>query len=115
MAFINIQKARVDRIYEGKGFVAVERFTTSNGENRETSYTVWTDDPNDIPGEGTIVNVSGALSVRIREFDNDQGEKVRFAATNVNRPRITLVDLPSSAPDFARKTEMPTSEWDAAF
>jgi hypothetical protein len=113
MAFVNIQNARVDRIIKDKGFVAVESYKTRNGEDKQSNYTVWTTNPNDIPGEGVVVNVSGPLSVKLREFENDEGETVRFASVNVNQPKITLVDMPAEAPESA--TNPVTASWDAPF
>lgn len=115
MAFVNIQKAQVERIIQDKGFVAVESYTTRNGEEKQTKYTIWTDNPNEIPGEGVIVNVSGALSVRVQEFVNDEQETVQFAQIHVNRPKITLLDMPQSAPQVARETAPPSLDWEAPF
>ena len=115
MAFVNIQNARVERSVKDKGFVAIESYKTREGEEKQTSYTIWTDNPNDIPGEGVVVNVSGALSVRMREFENDEGETVRFAQIHVNRPKITLVDMPFGAPKPAKETAPPSLNWEAPF
>lgn len=115
MAFINIQNARVDRIIRDLGFVAVESYKTRDGDERESKYTIWTDNPNDIPGEGVIVNVSGPLSIKMQEFENDEGETVRFASANVNRPKITLVDMPFGAPKPAKETAPPSLDWEAPF
>lgn len=115
MAFVNIQNARVDRIIRDKGFVAVESYKTRDGDEKQTKYTIWTDNPNDIPGEDTIVNVSGPLSVKMQEFENDEGETIRFASINVNRPKITLVDMPASAPQAAREVAPPALDWEAPF
>lgn len=114
MAFVNVQNARVDRILRNNaGFVAVESYKTRDGEDKETKYTIWTDNPAEIPGEGVIVNVSGALSVRMQEFENDEKEMIRFASISVNRPKITLVDMPAGAPESA--TNPVTTSWDAPF
>jgi hypothetical protein len=115
MAFVNIQNGQVERIIKDKGFVVVENYKTRDGDEKQTKYTVWTDNPNDIPGEGVTVNVSGALSVKVQEFENDQGETIRFASINVNRPKITLVDLPATAPSSARQSQSPVTDWEAAF
>lgn len=115
MAFINIQNARVDRIIRDMGFVAVESYKTRDGEDKESKYTVWTNNPSEIPGEGVIVNVSGPLSIKLQEFENDEGETVRFASANVNRPKITLVDMPASAPQSAKEIAPPALDWEAPF
>lgn len=116
MAFINIQNARVGRIIKDKGFVAIESYKNRDGDEKESKYTVWTDNPNDIPGEGSTVNVSGPLSVKMQEFENDEKELIRFASVNVNRPKITLVDMPEGAPSAGQQaSQFDSPDWNAPF
>lgn len=97
MARIEIKNARVGRIIQGKGFEAIESYQTRSGDTGETKYTVWTNSADQIPGEGTLVSVSGNISARAEEFQNNQGETIRFARMHVNQPKVTLLDMPNTA------------------
>lgn len=103
MARIEITNARVARIIQGRGFEAVETYQTRSGEPRETKFTIWSDSPQDIPVEGVTVNISGNVSVRLEEFENREGEQIRFARMHVNQPKVSLQDTPpqpvQQAPD----------------
>ena len=90
MAFISIKKATVNRIIEGYGFEAINKFTDRNGNERTERFTVWTKDQ--APGVGQIVDINGSLSAKVEEFTNNQGELIRYAAVHVNNPEISVVD-----------------------
>jgi len=89
MARIEIKDATVDRLISNKGFAASTTYTDRNGELRKEKYTVWTDNAGLEVGD--LVNVSGLLSVRVEEFEGDNGT-VRFAAVNVNSPSVTKIN-----------------------
>lgn len=92
LATINITNAKVGRILANKGFEAIETYQTRTGETGETKFTVWTS-ANNIPGEGSLINVTGNVSVRVEEYNGRQ-----FARFHVNQPTVMLLDQPQSAP-----------------
>lgn len=95
MAFITIKEAKVDRIIEGYGFVALNSYTDKQGVERTERFTIWSKD--NAPSIGSTVNVEGRLSVKVDEFTNQAGELIRYAAIQVNDPKVTsavLADLP---------------------
>lgn len=94
MAKIQIQEATVDRLISDKGLAVSTSFTRKDGEPGKEKFTVWTD-PNGY-SVGDVINVVGNLSVRVDEFEGDNG-LVRYAQVNVNNPRIEKVaseDMP---------------------
>ena len=93
MATINITNATVKRLIRDMGFEAVETYETRNGEPAETKFTVWTSS-NNIPGEGSKVNITGNVSVRVEEYNG-----TKFARFHVNQPTVMLVDGPPSQPE----------------
>lgn len=90
MAFVTIKKATVNRIIDGYGFEAINKFTDRNGTERTERFTVW--EKNQVPGVGQIVDISGILSAKVDEFTNNQGELIRYASIHVNNPEISIVD-----------------------
>lgn len=93
MAKIQIQGATVDRLISNKGLAVSTTFTRKDGEPGREKFTVWAD-----PAgfrEGDVINVVGNLSVRVDEFEGDNG-LVRYAAVHVNNPQVEKVkeDLP---------------------
>lgn len=93
MATINIQNATVKRLIRDMGFEAVESYQRRDGSQGETKFTVWTS-PNNIPGEGSKVNITGNVSVKVEEYNG-----VTFARFHVNQPKVMLVDGPQDAPE----------------
>lgn len=110
LATINITNAKVGRILADKGFEAIETYKLKSGDTGETKFTVWTSS-NNIPGEGSLVNVTGNVSVRVEEYQGRQ-----FARFHVNQPTVMLLDTPQSAsvPDmqeiWPQVKEIPESE-----
>lgn len=93
MARIQIQSATVDRLISDKGLAVSTTYTRKDGEVAKEKFTVWTDPASFSVGD--IINVVGNLSVRVDEFEGDNGT-VRYAQVNVNNPQIEKVkeDLP---------------------
>lgn len=88
MARIQIQGATVDRIISDKGLAVSTTFTRKDGEQGKEKYTVWADPAGYRVGD--TLNVVGNLSVRVDEFEGDNGI-VRYAQVNVNNPQIEKV------------------------
>lgn len=93
MAKIQIQNATVDRLISDKGLAVSTTFTKKDGEPGKEKFTVWTD-PSGF-NVGDTINVTGNLSVRVDEFEGDNG-LVRYAQVNVNQPQVEKVaeDMP---------------------
>ena len=93
MAKIQISNATVDRLISDKGLAVSTTFTKKDGEPGKEKFTVWTD-PSGF-NVGDTINVTGNLSVRVDEFEGDNG-LVRYAQVNVNQPQVekTQEDMP---------------------
>jgi hypothetical protein len=94
MAKVQIQEATVERLITDKGIFVTTSFKDREGTDRKEKFTVW-EQPAGIK-VGAIVNVSGNLSVRVEEFEGDNGQ-IRYAAIHVNNPKIETVtadDMP---------------------
>jgi len=85
MARIQINGATVDRLISDKGLAVSTSFTRKDGEPGKEKFTVWADPAGYSVGD--TVNVSGNLSVRVDEFEGDNG-LVRYAAVHVNQPQV---------------------------
>lgn len=94
MAEIIVRNARVARVIKGRGFSIVETYPLRNGGTKETKFTVWVDNPSDIPGEGSLVTVQGLYSNRMEKFTNQEGREIEYLALHINQPKITLMDTP---------------------
>mgnify|MGYP003637605784 FL=1 len=93
MAKIQIGNATVDRLISDKGLAVSTTFTRKDGEPGKEKFTVWTDPSGYQVGD--TVNVTGNLSVRVDEFEGDNG-LVRYAQINVNQPQVEKIaeDMP---------------------
>jgi hypothetical protein len=94
MAKIQITDGTVERLITDKGIFVTTSFKDREGTDRKEKFTVW-EQPAGIK-VGAIVNVSGNLSVRVEEFEGDNGQ-IRYAAIHVNNPKIETVtadDMP---------------------
>lgn len=85
MATVEIQNATVERIIDGYGFKATVEVPLKSGETKKERYTVWTKQQ---VREGDVVNIQGLLGVKMEEFTNQSGEKVRYAAIHVNNAQV---------------------------
>lgn len=93
MAKIQIQGATVDRLISDKGLAVSTTFTRKDGEQGKEKFTVWVDPSGYQVGD--TLNIVGNLSVRVDEFEGDNGI-VRYAQVNVNNPQVEKVqeDMP---------------------
>mgnify|MGYP001138059480 FL=1 len=93
MAKIQISNATVDRLISDKGLAVSTTFTRKDGEPGKEKFTVWADPTGYQVGD--TINVTGNLSVRVDEFEGDNG-LVRYAQVNVNQPQVEKVqeDMP---------------------
>lgn len=86
MAIINLRNATVQRVFfNGKGVALFESFE-SRGEQRKSYYTAWFDSAPTL-SEGDVVNVSGLLQVKEREYEKN-GETKRSIDVSLNSARI---------------------------
>lgn len=85
MAKIQIQGATVDRIISDKGLAVSTSFTRKDGKQAKEKFTVWSDPTGFRVGD--VINVVGNLSVKVDEFEGDNGT-VRYAQVSVNNPKI---------------------------
>jgi hypothetical protein len=87
MAKVIVDQAEVVRTHRnGGGFNAHVQFKLRNGETKTEKYTVWTTEQVTV---GDMVSFEGRLSVKMEEFENDQGETIRYAAIHVNDPVLS--------------------------
>jgi hypothetical protein len=87
MAKVIVDQAEVVRTHRnGGGFNAHVQFKLRNGETKTEKYTVWTTEQVSV---GDIVAFEGRLSVKMEEFENDQGETIRYASIHVNDPVLS--------------------------
>ena len=103
MAIVNLRNATVQRIFhDGKGVAVYESFE-SRGEQRKSYYTAWFDTAPTLE-VGDIINLSGLLSVKEREYEKE-GEKRRSIDVSLNSARLetgtqtTAVAATSTADD----------------
>jgi hypothetical protein len=85
MAKIQIQGATVDRLISDKGLAVSTSFTRKDGKPGKEKFTVWIDPTGFKVGD--VINVVGNLSVKVDEFEGDNGT-VRYAQVSVNNPKI---------------------------
>ena len=88
MAKIKIDGATVDRLISDKGLAVSNTFTDREGKERKDKFTVWAQ-PAGIK-VGDIVDVIGNISVKVDQFEGDNG-LVNYAQINVNNPQIEKV------------------------
>ena len=97
MAIVNLKNATVQRVFfDGKGVALYESFE-SRGEQRKSYYTAWFAAAPDVK-EGDVLNVSGLLQVKEREYEKD-GQTKRSIDVSLNSARIeTGTESGTSAP-----------------
>lgn len=93
MPRIKIENATVTKVLAEKGFWCEESYTTKDGEEKKTKFTVWCK-AEDIPGEGSLINVEGLPSPKVESFTDQMGNPVTYGKIHVNFPRITLLEAP---------------------
>lgn len=103
MARVTVE-GNVVRTIPDRGFVVEETWMTKSGEPRGTKYTIWVDNRDNIPAEGTGVKVEGNLSARLEKFTNSEGRNIEYVATHVNQPTVTVITEPNQ---FAPNLDVP--------
>jgi len=93
MAKVMIENAEVTKHLSTKGFVLETKYKTRNGEEQTEKWTVWGQQP----AIGEIVNVRGDLSVKLEEFEGEQG-MVRYARAHINNPTFVSSPMPPADP-----------------
>jgi hypothetical protein len=92
MALVKIASAEVTRLIPGYGFKAASEIKLgSTGDTKKEYYTVWTDAK---VQEGQVVEITGALGVKIEEFTGRDGQPKTVAAIHVNDAKVVLADAP---------------------
>jgi hypothetical protein len=99
-----IVEGTITRTIPDRGFVVSETYTTKAGEPRETKYTVWLDNRDNIPADGTRVKVEGNFSARLERFTNSEGKQIEYVANHVNQPQVTIITQPN---EFAPNLDVP--------
>lgn len=87
MAFVDIKNGLVEKAFNGgKGFGVSETFKKSDGTDGKAKFKVWFEQPQTI-AEGSRIDVSGVLSVKVSSFDGDSGP-VQYAEVSLNNARL---------------------------
>ena len=79
--------------FAGVGLVIAESYKTKQGEERTTRYTCWFDED---PGTnlGDLITVSGALSAKVDEWTDKEGQPRTTAKISLNRAKISHQKAP---------------------
>lgn len=97
MAFVDIKNGLVEKAFSGgKGFAVSETFTKQDGTDGKAKFKVWFTEAQKIT-EGSRVDVSGVLSVKVSSFDGDNGP-VQFAEVSINNARLKSSSAAEAAP-----------------
>lgn len=99
MALIKLESAEVVRHVGTRGAFAVnETIILPDGRSFPKSYTVWADEA---PAVGSIVQVYGQMSAKLREYAAPTGIK-QAIDISINEPTVTIMGTPK--PDTAEET-----------
>lgn len=100
MAIIKIQNAVVERTFSGgKGYAVAETFTRRDGEEGKQPFTLWFDEPQDIP-IGAVGAFSGLYSDKIEEYEKKDGTQGQAIRRNINSAKIDgELTLPAGTDD----------------
>lgn len=90
MAKITVENAEVVRHLSDKGYVIQTTYTTRNNDTRKETWTVWGQQP----PLGSIVTVTGLISVKLDEWDSDDG-RVKVARGHINNPEVQSSPQPA--------------------
>jgi hypothetical protein len=96
MAKVVIENAEVVKHLSTKGFIAQTRYKLKNGEEKTDKWTVWGEQP----PIGSVVNIDGLLSVKLEDFQGDEGT-VRYARGHINNAQIVQSAQPTSQGQFS--------------
>ena len=83
MAYALVDGTVANVFYNGLGARIEERFKLRNGEEGKKSYTLFTEQPHGL-SEGDFVKAKGTLSVKVREYEDGQGQTRTTADIVIN-------------------------------
>lgn len=83
MAKVTVENAEVIKHLGQKGYVIQTKYVTRQNETQKETWTVWGNQP-DI---GSVVTVTGNITVRLDEWDSDEGKR-QVARGHINNPEI---------------------------
>lgn len=101
MARVTITNGEVIKHLSDKGFILEVKYRTRKGEEVSEKWTVWGKQPE----IGTVLEVEGDLSVKLEEFDGDNG-LVRYARGHINNPVYRTQPVPGNTDPY--KDSFPT-------
>lgn len=92
MARVSLKNVQVSKVFQdGRAAEVVETYT-SQGREAKQKYTLWFNEAHGL-GEGSIVDVEGLLSAKLREFESETDGTVRFIQLSVNYPTVKVTDV----------------------
>jgi hypothetical protein len=101
MARVTVQNGEVVRHLGQKGYVIQTQYTTRNNETRKESWTVWGEQP----ALGAIVTVTGNITVKLDEWESDEGKR-QVARGHINNPDVVYSPVQK---DLMQSVEQPLS------
>jgi hypothetical protein len=93
MAKVMIENGEVTQHLSDKGFTLETTFKTRSGEEKKERWTVWGKQP----AVGSVVTVRGDISVKLEEFEGENG-MVRYARAHINNPQVEASQMPPADP-----------------
>lgn len=93
MALIKLENATVMYAVGSRGAFAVEEHVTlPDGRSFPKKYTVWYEGNTNTYKPGQIVEITGVLSAKIRDYVNDAtGQPGRAIDMSINNPEVTVL------------------------
>jgi len=79
--------------FAGVGLVIAESYKTKTGEERTTRYTCWFEEDPSV-NIGDLITVSGALSAKVDEWTDKDGQARTTAKISLNRAKISHKEAP---------------------
>lgn len=89
MARVTVENAEVVKHLGSKGYVIQTQYQTRQGETRKESWTVWGEQPQ----LGQIVSVTGNITVKLDEWESDEGKR-QVARGHINNPELQSAPQP---------------------
>lgn len=101
MAYIKIESAEVTRSVGSRGAFQIHEYVTlPDGRTFPKTFTVWQE--GEVPNVGTIVQVYGTLSTKVREWTDNTGTVKHVVDVSINEPTVSIIGKPK--PDTMEKT-----------
>lgn len=96
MAYIKIESAEVTRPVGSRGAFQIHEYVTlPDGRTFPKTFTVWQE--GEVPNQGTIVQVYGTLSTKVREWTDQTGTLKHVVDVSINEPTVTIIGKPKPA------------------